>query len=196
MNADHIGQLAQLTRGERANAEVVIESLIGVIDTLVADRKTTCALIHNLQAQVYATEHNLLTFADRVRNAVTQGVGVYGGGTYMNWGDFQVTLADVVFGEVPWATSPIPSVLDDEYTEIFEEFISQLESQSGVIQTLARAKLEEKLTKVKKSLLNKPWLKTQDRTQTGAKPPQVAKPTSTVPVVVGPNNPHTGPENG
>lgn len=74
----------------------------------------------------------------------------------------------------------------------------QYGSQAGVILNTARATLEERLTVIKKSLLKKPWLKTQDKRPAAATSAPANKPTPTEPNV--PRHDMSGvaygPENG
>lgn len=180
MNADHIGQLTQKSRAERVNAEVSFETLLAIIAVLYADRRVLVSMLKDMRDCLVSTDGKLREFADNVKTSlVVQGPSYYGSETTMTWGALQAVLTDVVFGSTPWASTPIPSTLTTQITQL-ETAISQYESQAGIIAQDAQKRVEDKLVLVKKSLLSKPWVKTTDKVPTPAKPAQAAKPTPSV----------------
>lgn len=174
MNADHIGQLSQLTRGERANADLVIECQTALIDVLLADKRKLVDVI--------------TTLTDLVAQSLAMSTSIVDG--IHDLTDGRPATDPILVEEIQsmenyiLTSGAFNSQLATERTSKLAADRTQYESQSGVILVDARERLEKRLAVVKKSLLNKPWLKTQDRNKPDAgKPAQATKPTSKTPIV-------------
>lgn len=192
--ADHIGQLSQKTRGERSNAEKTIESLSAVIDVLNADKLALVQIATKLLDQSVALNERLLAVAQGLHDAVLEGGNTFGSSATMTWEGFQGVLYNQLYGDILMEnTTEVKSALVG--LEVLASVQAQYESQSGVILTAAKAVLEKHLALVKKSLLDKPWLKTKEE-RPAVKPAQATKPTPSVPSVQPVIGTYNGPENG